>query len=428
MPARPARYRFSVATALGFAALLVGVPPLNGAGRAGASVCSGRSGLRQGTISVPIVVEGSGGQTATCMEVAGGSTGIDLLYARASALGLPAPRFDPQTGLLCAIDGFPATGCGERTATGYAYWSYWIGDSGSWSYATIGPGSRRLAAGRIDGWRFVSGNGQATDQPPATPPVVSNICQPEPPPATQPQPTQPAATQPAATQPAATQPAATQPAATQPAATQPAATQPPATQGSTIQGSGDQTAAQETPTDAGSNQVATDGGVQPVGDVAVTQPWPEFGSPSGVSGSSGTTSGASGNGGASGVSGSSGSGLSGSRNSGASGRSGTSGASATTGAKGDKATGIRAGGTRASGTRATTPDTATDAEDSSGSLAGPLGLVATLAVVGALAWAAKRRSSQSEEPPAGESSGEPHAGEPQSGEPHSGEPATQDPT
>ena len=30
------------------------------------------------------------------------------------------------SGLLCAIDGYPAGGCGDRTGQGgYHYWSYW---------------------------------------------------------------------------------------------------------------------------------------------------------------------------------------------------------------------------------------------------------------------------------------------------------------
>ncbi len=63
-----------------------------------------------------------------------------------------------SSGLLCAIDGYPATGCGESSATGYRYWSYWHGGD-SWSYSSVGPDSFTPKDGAVEGWHFIDGTG-----------------------------------------------------------------------------------------------------------------------------------------------------------------------------------------------------------------------------------------------------------------------------
>ena len=66
------------------------------------------------------------------------------------AIGVAAPRYD-SSGLLCAIDGYPVTGCGESDGTGaYVYWSYWTGSGDTWTYATAGPAGRKLADGAVE--------------------------------------------------------------------------------------------------------------------------------------------------------------------------------------------------------------------------------------------------------------------------------------
>ena len=91
--------------------------------------------------------------------------GGQLLAERAAALGAARPRY-ADSGLLCGIDGFPDSGCGERTGDGYRYWAYFSGTSGSWVYGGGNPFIRRLADGDIEGWRFVVGTGTGQDPPP----------------------------------------------------------------------------------------------------------------------------------------------------------------------------------------------------------------------------------------------------------------------
>jgi hypothetical protein len=149
-----------IATPLGGAlGSLVGSP----AGCAGAA----------GSIHVAVVVDfgGMGGAPASprvdCVSVPAGSDGAKVLAARATQLGLPAPRWNVNTGLLCAIDGFPQTGCATTDANGtYTYWSYWGAVGDSWRYATTGPIGHVLADGAVEGWRFGSGRGTSQDDAP----------------------------------------------------------------------------------------------------------------------------------------------------------------------------------------------------------------------------------------------------------------------
>jgi hypothetical protein len=134
-------------------------------------------------VHVAIVVDtGSGSSvSALCVPADASENGATLLAARASMLGTPQPRYAPS-GLLCAIDGFPATGCGERQPNGsYMYWSYWHGSNGAWSYASIGPASTRVDPAVIEGWRWQDGS-QTVDRPPRVAPDATAICKPTPPP------------------------------------------------------------------------------------------------------------------------------------------------------------------------------------------------------------------------------------------------------
>lgn len=131
--------------------------------------------------------------SAACVSAEEGSTGAAVLAARAKQLGTPAPRFN-TSGLLCAIDGLPATGCGERTGDGYRYWSYWQGTASGWSYANVGPAGRRVRATQTEGWHFVEGAGLPSDPPPRGPADPTATCRPAPSATTSPPPSSPAAT------------------------------------------------------------------------------------------------------------------------------------------------------------------------------------------------------------------------------------------
>jgi hypothetical protein len=72
-----------------------------------------------------------------------------------------------NSGLLCAIDGFPRTGCASTDTNGtYTYWSYWGAVGNTWQYATTGPIGHVLADGAVEGWRFGNGRGTSQDDAP----------------------------------------------------------------------------------------------------------------------------------------------------------------------------------------------------------------------------------------------------------------------
>jgi len=134
-------------------------------------------------LHVAVVVDpGTGsGVSAVCIPAASTDNGATVLAARARLLGTPQPRYN-AAGLLCAIDGVPATGCGTRTTGHYAYWSYWHAANGQWSYASIGPAASRVDVDVVEGWRFQpDGTGLPTDPPPRGPATASAVCAPSPP-------------------------------------------------------------------------------------------------------------------------------------------------------------------------------------------------------------------------------------------------------
>ena len=83
-----------------------------------------------------------------------------------------------NSGLVCAINNFPANGlqnCLSTSGSGqYFYWSYWEGDpyTNTWTYANVGPASHTVSAGQtyVEGWRYQD---PGADNPTATKPSVS---------------------------------------------------------------------------------------------------------------------------------------------------------------------------------------------------------------------------------------------------------------
>ena len=139
---------------------------------ASATSCAGP--LSAGEIRVVMVVDmgDAGSSNAVCLVVPEGTTGSQLIARRAAELGTASPRY-AGSGLLCAIDGFPASGCGDRNAGGFAYWAYFAGTSGSWQYGNFNPFVKRLHDGDIEGWRYVNGAGDGQDPAPRTWPSAS---------------------------------------------------------------------------------------------------------------------------------------------------------------------------------------------------------------------------------------------------------------
>jgi hypothetical protein len=110
-----------------------------------------------------------------CVKVPSGQNGYAALADFAQQLNWPAPSYN-SAGLLCTIDGYGASVCGQVVGSGYNYWSYWHGDSGTWAYSSTGA-SRTMQTGEVEGWRFQNpGSGNPSDPAPAAGASFSSIC------------------------------------------------------------------------------------------------------------------------------------------------------------------------------------------------------------------------------------------------------------
>lgn len=121
-----------------------------------------------GQVTVAVVIDdGRSAPTIDCLTVGPGTTGVQLMNIRAQRLGKPPLRFD-LSGLLCAVDGYPAPpACGVPSSGGaYEYWSYWGVANGSWRYSTTGPASKIVRDGDVEGWHFITGTGTGMDNAP----------------------------------------------------------------------------------------------------------------------------------------------------------------------------------------------------------------------------------------------------------------------
>ena len=134
-------------------------------------------------VYVAVVVDfGSGSSMSSvskCVPVASSAHDADAL---AAAVGSGNVAYS-NSGLLCAIDAYPANGvqnCGQSVGSGnYDYWSYWHGSTGSWVYANDGPAEQSVAspANDVEGWRYQSNEpDNSTDPPPVIAPSYAQIC------------------------------------------------------------------------------------------------------------------------------------------------------------------------------------------------------------------------------------------------------------
>ena len=162
----------AVLSGLGLALTITLGPGLVPAAAAPVDGCA--APMAETDVRVVVVVDpGDGGPTSSaCLVVPRGTTGSQVLARRAAMLGTAVPRY-ASSGLLCAIDGYPSSGCGERGGTGFRYWAYFSGTSGDWRYGNFNPFTRRVVDGDIEGWRFVEGAGNGTDPPPRLDPSPS---------------------------------------------------------------------------------------------------------------------------------------------------------------------------------------------------------------------------------------------------------------
>jgi hypothetical protein len=134
-------------------------------------------------VYVAVVVDfGSGSSmssVAKCVPVASSAHDSDAL---AAAVGAGNVAYN-NSGLLCAIDNYPANGvqnCGQSVGSGdYDYWSYWHGSSGSWVYANDGPAEQSVTSppDDVEGLRFqIDQPANGNDPPPSAAPAYAQIC------------------------------------------------------------------------------------------------------------------------------------------------------------------------------------------------------------------------------------------------------------
>jgi hypothetical protein len=134
-------------------------------------------------VYVAVVVDfgnGSGMTTVSkCVPVASNARDSDAL---AAAVGSSNVAY-AASGLLCAIDNYPANGvqnCGQSVGNGnYDYWSYWHGSSGSWVYANNGPTEQSVSspANDVVGLRFqLDQPDNSSNAPPSVTPSYAQIC------------------------------------------------------------------------------------------------------------------------------------------------------------------------------------------------------------------------------------------------------------
>jgi len=90
----------------------------------------------------------------------GAATGFSALVALDALLPEFTLEFeDTQFGALVlglGVLGDYEFGNGDQWPTVENYWHYWLKDSGDWSFAPVGAGSRVLFDGSFDGWVFGS--------------------------------------------------------------------------------------------------------------------------------------------------------------------------------------------------------------------------------------------------------------------------------
>ncbi len=185
VPVNPSRARgvrrlppFAVAWAVLGAGVLLGAGAVTApVAAAGTLPCVARAG----EIRVAVVIDfgtspGSpGGTSQVCVPVSERTDAAALLAARAQQLGVVAPRYN-GVGLLCSIDGYPSSGCGESVGGVARYWAYWLGSGSGWSYANVGPAGHQVDGNVVEGWRFIEGTAGDHGPAPRGPSVASDIC------------------------------------------------------------------------------------------------------------------------------------------------------------------------------------------------------------------------------------------------------------
>ncbi len=131
-----------------------------------------------GETSVAFVLDFGGStsdQVVGCVTVPSSDDRYDALAAFVGQEHLAQPTFN-ASGLLCSINGIPASGCGTEVGDGYIYWAYWTGGPHGWTYSESGA-QGAVGTDDVEGWRFENpGKANPSDPPPRTPARYGAIC------------------------------------------------------------------------------------------------------------------------------------------------------------------------------------------------------------------------------------------------------------
>ena len=143
-------------------------------------------------VSVAFVVDFGGADKVqvTCVKVPSTDNEYEALAAFTQQENEASPTYN-DSGLLCSIGGIPNSGCGQSDGSGFIYWSYWHGDTGTWEYSNTGASGTVHGCNAqgedcdIEGWRFEDpGSGNPSDPPPEATADYAAICPTTPPPTT----------------------------------------------------------------------------------------------------------------------------------------------------------------------------------------------------------------------------------------------------
>ncbi|GAB2858051.1 hypothetical protein [Lentzea nigeriaca] len=142
-------------------------------------------------VTVVVDFRGLGGGVQQGCAPGSPASGVAAL----SAAGFGYTYASRQQGFVCRINGKPGTDADKcvTTSPASAYWSYWHGSGGSWSYSSQGAATYVPPPGSVEGWAFGAG-----EQPGIAPPAPVPV-----PPAPQPPAPKPPVGQPSAPQPPA---------------------------------------------------------------------------------------------------------------------------------------------------------------------------------------------------------------------------------
>jgi hypothetical protein len=122
-------------------------------------------------VTVVVDFSGLGGGVQTGCAPGDPVSGLSALQGAGFGYSF-VPR---QPGFICQINSAPNP-CNGAPAT--QYWSYWHGQSGSWSYSNAGAGTSNPAPGAVEGWAFGAGQAPGINppnpDPDPQPPAQSN--------------------------------------------------------------------------------------------------------------------------------------------------------------------------------------------------------------------------------------------------------------